>query len=194
MLEKNIRPVLQLLLMPTARILNKFTKVTPLAMVVVLLSAGVATLPLMLLNFKILAVSLLWLAYLLEIVNYNLAKLNEGNQAVNILYTQLSQRVSEFAVILGFYLLSAGIIAWINILILASNLLSVTSYLSLAMLMPKPNNELYYQSFGLLDRIGLLTIFSIIIIFPKTYGVLGIALAALLLCTTAFRMLELQTR
>ena len=195
MLENKIRSVLKLVLQaPLTKGLAPFSALTPVVITIVFLALGVAVLPLMLLQLSKLALIALWLSYLLYLLNGALSAVKGQVNSVNTLYDFYALRIVEFAIIFGFYLLNPGIIAWISILLLASSSLAFSSELALGILTAKSSEQVFYQSTGLLDRCEMLLLFSVMIFFPVTYGVLGIALVILLLCTAAFRMLEYQRR
>jgi hypothetical protein len=190
MLENKIRPALEVLLAPLSQALVKFTHLSPYMLTIASL-IGLAVLPLMLLNLTKLALIALWLAYCLNLMSGSLVIAKQPLNAVNALYDILALRTIDFAIIFGFYLLNPGIIAWIGLLILASNLIASTAHLAIGILQQAKPGFLYHN-FGLIDRLEIFIIYSILIVFPFTYGILGVGLAILLLCSAAFRVLEFQ--
>lgn len=192
MFEKRVRPGLEVLLAPLSKGLMKLNHLSPYLVNMLYLASGIAVLPLMLLGLTKMALSALWLSYLLGITSGIIVASKEPLNPLNTLYDMLSACVIDFAIIFGFYLLNPGIIAWISILILASSLIVLTTHLVIGILAAQPSWQLCYRSYGLLDRLEIFVIFSVLLIFPITYGVLGVVLAILLLCTAALKILEFQ--
>jgi len=102
----------------------------------------------------------------------------------------VSDRIVEFSIILGLFLVDPGIRALPCILMLGSVLICVTTFLCVGVFQENNSNKSFFYSPGIMERTEAFFLFAIIIIFPGSFFIIGVLFSFLVFLTGAIRAYE----
>jgi len=190
MIEGYLRPFIQPILFdPAARLIGKKIS-SPIALTLFSLLAGILVLPMVLLDFRMAAVSFLWASGLLDILDGTLARVYGKSSPFGAVIDIVSDRLVEFTVILSLFLAAPDERALLSLLMLGSILLCVTSFLVVGLFSDNEGEKSFHYSPGLMERAESFLLFSLMILLPSRFFLFGGLFTILVLITTGIRLFE----
>ena len=194
MLEATFRPVLeQYIIGPCVSCFAKFSFVKPNHMTGLGCLIGVLVMPAIYLDYRWSALLCLWLSGFFDVLDGALARKNHQTSLRGTVYDIVSDRIVEVSVILGLYLLAIHERATVSLLMLASILICVTSFLVVGIVSDMVSNKTFYYSPGLMERAEAFLFFTLMILFPSQFIWLGILFSVLVLFTAIQRVFEFRS-
>ena len=142
---------------------------SPLAITVTALAVGVAVLPLLALEIPYFALACLLISGYLDTLDGALARMKEAVTPQGAVLDIVSDRIVEAAVIIGLFLVEPVERALPSILMLASVLVCVTSFLVVSIFIQNRSEKSFYYSPGLMERTEAFFFFAAMIIFPSLF-------------------------
>ena len=189
MIEQTIRPFYQKILVePVARGLCHHT--TPLKVTMASGVFGLMFIPLIYLNWKLAAVSVLLFSGYLDTLDGTLARVQQTSSSVGSVLDIMMDRLVEFSAIFGLYLLSPQERATTTIILLGSILWCITSFLVVGIFTPNQGPKGFHYSPGIIERAETFIVIILMVIWPQAYNGFAIALAFLILITTLLRLYQ----
>jgi archaetidylinositol phosphate synthase len=191
LLEKSVRPWLQdnyinLLSKKLIGIGIKQPNLVTLASCFV----GVLFSPLILLDLNGLAIFCLLLSGLLDILDGTIARQVGESSKIGTVYDIISDRVVEFSVILGLFLIDPQGRALGAMFMLGSVLLCVTSFLVVGIVSEQESNKSFDYSPGLMERAEAFIFFIVMILLPAFFNNLALLFTVLVIYTMINRLVE----
>ncbi|NGX58427.1 MAG: Inner membrane protein YnjF [Chlamydiae bacterium] len=189
MIEQYLRPKLEKpLFQPLIKLLVKLN-ITPNHITLISLILGLSTIPLLMTHHPFTAAIFLWLSGLGDVIDGGLARESEQTSDAGTILDIVSDRCVEFAVIFGLFLVDPTR-ALITILMLGSVLICVTSFLVVGIVTEKSGLKSFYYSPGLMERLEAFIVFTLMMLFPGYFNLLGWAFIGLVTLTACIRMAQ----
>ena len=143
-------------------------------------------------QYYVLAVVLLLLSGYLDVLDGTLARLRKTSSALGTVYDIIADRIVEFSVIFGLFILAPNERAMACLLMLGSVLLCVTSFLVVGIFSDKKTNKNFDYSPGLIERAEAFMFFIAMILLPKYFLFLAYIFISLVCLTTIARVFEFK--
>lgn len=182
MLELHIRPVYQkICISPLLKILPKF--VTPLQVTLLAGVMGVLSATLIVVGHSYLAILCLLFSGYCDTLDGSLARAKSQTSELGSMSDIICDRVVEFAIILGLYLvspISRGIPCFA---MLGAVLLCVTTFLVVGIFVASSSEKSFHYSPGLIERAEAFLFFIAMVLFPGYFSILA-WLFVILVCLT----------
>lgn len=191
MLENHLRPTIESLIFePIVRILEK-SGAHPNHVTLASLCFGLAVVPALYLGTPWLAVGLLWLSGLGDVIDGSLARATEKTSDFGTAFDIISDRIVEFSVVLALFLVSPGR-ELVALSMLGSILVCVTSFLVVGIMTEKKGPKSFYYSPGLMERAEAFVMFSLMMLLPGWFTLLGWLFVGLVSATAIIRVNEFR--
>lgn len=191
MLEASLRPTFdRLLVLPIAAIMVKLKLLSANTITLFAVIFGVLVMPALLFHYNAMAVILLLLSGYCDVLDGSLARYSQTTSARGAMYDICSDRIVEVSVILGLYSYAPQQRAWLCLLMLASVLLCVTSFLVAAALHASSGKKAFYYSPGLMERAEAFIFFVLMIALPALFVPLALLFVALVFYTFVARVMQ----
>lgn len=191
MIEPYIRPSYQQILGdPLAQMLGKI--LSPNAITLLSVLTGVGILPTLLSNQTTIALILLVLSGLLDTLDGTVARLSHKASPFGTVLDILGDRVVEFAIVLGLFLVSPEHRALACIIMLGSMLICVTSFLVVGIFSKNESHKSFHYSSGLMERPEAFVFFGAMILFYDYFQILAFLFSFLVFLTALLRMIEFK--
>lgn len=149
---------------------------------------GVMIIPVLVQGWVFVALALLWGSGYLDMLDGSIARHGDATQLGAVLDI-IADRFVESAVIFGLFLVAPER-AMLCLLMLASVLLCVTSFLVVGIFTENSSHKSFHYSPGLMERAEAFIFFSLMMIMPQYFDGLAILFVALLGLTTLIRVVE----
>ena len=130
---------------------------------------------------------LLFTGYL-DTLDGSLARAKQHVTPTGAVFDIVSDRVVEFAVILGLFLVDPDNRGLICLYMLGSILICITSFLVVGIFVENQTEKSFYYSPGLIERTEAFIFFSFMILLPTFFTLLGYTFTALVLLTAMIRV------
>ncbi len=156
--------------------------------------AGVSVAPCLILQKPLLALVFLSLSGFLDTLDGSLARHHKRTSDVGAALDIFSDRVVEFAVILGLFWTDPAIRALPCLLVLGSILICITSFLIVGIFTQNGSQKSFHYSPGLIERAEAFLFFAAMIAFPTNMPLLSYVFSTLVAITACTRMLQFTTR
>lgn len=154
MLEHYIRNRFQkAFVTPVIKPLSNFTPVSPMTLTLLGGLTGITTLPLLYTGHVWMAVLILLLSGYLDIIDGSLARLSNKTSAFGCVMDITCDRLVEFAVILGLFLVDPVNRGFLSLIMLGSVLFCVTSFLVVGIFSDKETEKSFHYSPGLMGSL-----------------------------------------
>jgi len=190
MIETYIKPAYQRLFV-NAFINNSLTqKFSPNALTLVSFVSGVCVFPALYFNHVILATILLLLSGYFDTVDGALARATNQASLGGTVYDIMSDRMVECAVVLGLCSMDPGGRGMLALLMLASMLICITSFLVVGIFAPNQSEKSFHYSPGLMERPEAFMFFIAMMWLPQYFTLLAGVFAVLVLFTGLNRIRE----
>lgn len=117
-------------------------------------------------------------------------KITEFGAALDI----ICDRIVEFSVIFGLYLIAPNTRSLVIISMLGSILLCITSFLVVGIFTKNNSNKSFHYSPGLMERAETFLFFIMMILLPQYFDLLGITFTLLVIWTASYRLFEFKIK
>ncbi len=153
---------------------------------------GIAIYPLLLFGCPYLAVLFLAFSGFLDTLDGSLARYYQKTSLKGAALDIISDRIVEFAIILGLYSIDPLTRALPSLWMLGSCFICVTSFLIVGMFTQNTSTKSFHYSTGLIERAEAFIFFAIMILFPSTFVIASYLFSALVLLTATVRIVQFQ--
>ena len=153
---------------------------------------GIAIYPLLFFNFPILATLSMAISGFLDTLDGSLARHYKKTSSKGAALDIISDRIVEFAIILGLYSIDPPTRALPALWMLGSCFICVTSFLIVGMFTQNTSIKSFHYSAGLIERAEAFIFFTIMILFPPTFFITSYLFTALVLLTATVRIVQFQ--
>lgn len=171
-------------------ILPFFDRLSPQTLTLSSCFLGLIVCPLVIFDFRWIAFLALLLSGFLDTLDGSLARylnlVTPKGAALDI----VSDRMVEFAVIMGLFFVDTNVRAFPSLLMLGSILLCITTFLVVGIFVENQSVKSFFYSPGLIERSEAFLFFSIMILFPSTFVVAAYLFSALTFFTAIYRLSE----
>jgi archaetidylinositol phosphate synthase len=154
------------------------------------LVVGVAIAPLLAFGFPYLAVGCLLLSGYLDAIDGSMARLTAQESPAGCLFDIISDRIVEAAIIVGLYWVDPAGRSLLCLLMMASVLLCISSFLGVGVFSENSGEKSFHYSPGLMERTEAFLFFGSMILFPGLFGPLAALFVALVGFTAIWRVRE----
>lgn len=143
-----------------------------------------------LLNLPWLAVFLLLSSGFLDSMDGVLARQAQMQSDFGTVLDIVGDRIVEVAVVLGLFFFDLDARAMISVLMLASMVICITSFLVVAIFVENQSDKNFHYSSGIIERTETFAFFIAMILFPNWFNLLGVLFILLVLLTAAVRVYQ----
>jgi archaetidylinositol phosphate synthase len=187
MLETYIRaPYQRILVDPAAKILRG--TISPNNLTLLSGAAGLLILPCLYVGACSFAIMLLLLSGYLDTLDGTLARLTGQSSAWGSVLDITIDRLVEFIVILGLWLVAPDARGFWIIMMLGSILLCITSFLVVGIFTSNDSEKGFYYSPGIMERAEAFAFFVAMILWPTWFSTLAFFFSFLVLTTAIIRL------
>lgn len=151
---------------------------------------GFAVLPALFFNQKDIAIILLLISGYLDTLDGTVARLSGNSTMHGSVFDIFSDRVVEFSVVLGLFLIDPIHRGLASVLMLGSILLCITAFLVVGIFSPKDGEKSFYYSPGLMERAEAFIFFIAMMLFPKYFNLLAYLFIGLVFITAIFHLYQ----
>ena len=191
MIEPYIRPHYQKILGdPVASCLGKFLSPNHLTLLSIVI--GLAIMPALYYGQTMLALCLLFISGGLDSLDGTVARLFHKASPYGTALDIGGDRIVEFAVLLGLFLVSPETRALDSLIMLGSILICVTSFLIVGVFSENNSKKSFHYSPGLIERLEAFAFFGGMILFPSLFHLLAFLFSFLVFLTALMRMIEFK--
>lgn len=191
MIESYVRPFYQKIFCdPLARILGKNFSPNTLTFLGTLV--GVAILPALFYDFVSLALTLLVITGIFDTLDGTVARLFQKDSSYGTVIDIIGDRIVEFSIVLGLFLVSPETRALGCLLMLGSILICVTSFLVVGIFSENESQKGFHYSPGLMERPEAFLFFAAMMLLPTLFSALALLFTFLVFLTAAIRVLEFK--
>lgn len=193
MIEAILRtPFQKVFVNPVAKAVAKV--LTPQIITFLAAFSGILIIPALIFEAIPLACALLFISGYLDMLDGTVARLKAKSTAIGSMLDIIGDRVVEFAVILGLYLVDPVERGTVSLMMLGSILICVTSFLVVAIFTPNRSRKSFHYSPGLIERFEAFVFFLAMILFPRAFNAFGIIFTILVFFTALVRVTEFCRR
>ena len=162
------------------------TNISPRSITLLALAFGIAVLPFLVLEMPYFAIACLAFSGYLDTLDGTLARMHKATSPQGAVLDIISDRVVEAAVIIGLFLVAPLERALPTLLMLASVLVCITSFLVVGIFTQNRSEKSFNYSPGLMERTEAFVFFAAMILIPSFFIPLAY-LFTLLVFYTAWR-------
>ncbi len=189
MLENYIRhPYQKVLVDPVARVLCTHKSITPTTITLLGALAGLATIPLLYTGQTMMAILLILFSGYLDTVDGTLARLTKTTSSVGCVLDITCDRLVEFAIVLGLFLVAPYDRGFLSLIMLGAILFCVTSFLVVGIFSDNDTEKSFHYSPGLMERAEAFIFFIMMIVFPDFFDPLALTFSVLVFWTGFYRI------
>lgn len=173
-----------------APLLRYFEKqnLNPNVITLLALLFGVAILPTLAMGYTHTAITLLLVSGYLDTLDGSLARARNITSPKGAVFDIISDRIVEFCVVMGLYLVDPETRALWCLLMLGGILICVTSFLVVGIFIENASEKGFHYSPGLMERAEAFLFFACMIFFPQLFAIFAGAFITLVLLTAAIRV------
>jgi archaetidylinositol phosphate synthase len=188
MLEKYMRDSLQRgCVDPVAQ---RVSFVSPTQLTLVGCLVGIACGGAIALGWSGIGFALLLLTGYLDLLDGTVARFSGRTSPLGCVLDIVSDRVVEWAVILGLYFAHPEVSPLVSLLMLGSVLLCVTSFLVVGIFTQNQTAKSFHYSAGLMERAEAFIFFGLMLLFPSLFYFLAILFSFLVVLTAIIRVYQ----
>jgi phosphatidylglycerophosphate synthase len=189
MIESYLRPIYQKILVdPIAKRIDAITAITPERLTIAGCFAGIAFAPLIYQGNPGLACMALLISGYLDTLDGTLARLRKTSSPQGATMDIIADRLVEFSVIVGIYLIAPETRSLAALFMLGSILLCVTTFLVVGIFETHIGEKSFHYSVGLMERAEAFIFFILIALKPSWFPFLAWSFTGLVLLTAAARI------
>ena len=191
MIEPYIRPLFQRVLGNTlAQLMGKF--LSPNMVTALAICVGISIIPALIYSQVLLALFLLSLSGLLDTLDGTIARLYQKSSPYGTALDILGDRIVEFSIILGLFLMSPETRALECLMMVGSIFICVTSFLVVGIFAENDSHKGFHYSPGLMERLEAFLFFALMILFSDLFSYLAWLFSCLVFLTTILRLAEFK--
>lgn len=190
MIESTFRKTYQKFCIDPLLRLKTLRKLHPLLLTFLACAMGISVLPLLALNLPIYALLCLILSGFLDTLDGSLARQEGKTSNVGAAMDIVSDRVVEFAIILGLFFVDPTSRALPCLMMVGSAFICVTSFLVVGIFTQNSSEKSFHYSPGMIERAEAFIFFAAMIIFPTAFMPLSILFSSLVMLTALIRMVQ----
>lgn len=165
-------------------------KCHPMLLTLVACATGVAILPLLAFHFHLLALVCLALSGFLDTLDGSLARYLDKTSPLGAALDIISDRVVEFAILLGLFFCDPLARAFPCLLMTGSCLICITSFLVVGIFTANTSEKSFHYSPGLIERAEAFLFFAAMIAFPGAFSLLALSFSCLVMLTALLRIAQ----
>lgn len=189
MLEAKYRPQFQsIFIEPIALKVFKYNWMTPNQITLISCISGCVVPLALYYQSPIIAIMLLLISGYCDVLDGSVARLHENTQAIGSLYDIVSDRLVEFMVVMGLFLIDMSQRGIYCLLMLGSILICVSSFLVVGILTENQTEKGFYYSPGLMERAEAFIFFIAMMLWPAYFSSLSIVFSVLVFWTAWVRV------
>lgn len=193
MIEPYVRPFYQRIFCdPLARVLGK--SFSPNALTFLGTLVGVAILPALYYDFVSLALTLLVITGIFDTLDGTVARLFRKDSTFGTVIDIIGDRIVEFSIVLGLFIMSTETRALECLLMLGSILICVTSFLVVGIFSDNESQKGFHYSPGLMERSEAFLFFAAMMLLPLLFSELAFLFAFLVFLTAGIRVVEFKNK
>lgn len=151
---------------------------------------GIVSMFCLIYGYQSLAILFLLLSGYADTLDGTVARREGQSSPAGAVFDIMTDRVVEFAIILGLFLIAPQARGLLCMLMLGSVLLCVTSFLVVGIFTPNDSEKSFHYSAGLMERAEAFIMFILMILLPDYFRFLAVLFLALILLTTIIRVFE----
>ena len=189
MIEVYCKPVYHRFLIEVVTANKVVRRFSPNVVTFASLVSGVSVLLCLYQGRPVLATLLLLLSGYLDSLDGALARATKQSSAIGTVFDIMADRVVESSIVLGLFCVNPAARGLSCILMLASMLLCITSFLVVGVFTPNQTDKSFYYSPGLMERAEAFIFFLMMIWLPQYFTPLAI-LFSLLVCLTGLNRIR----
>ncbi len=190
MLEKNLRERYQKICIDPLLNLKIFERTPPIFFTCMACLIGIGIFPLIVYQHRLFAFCLLCVSGFLDTFDGSLARRYGKTSSYGAALDIVSDRIVEFAVLLGLLLVDPTSRALPAFLMLGSILICVTSFLVVGIFTENQSSKSFHYSAGLMERAEAFVFFATMILLPASFFVLSLVFSVLVFWTAVVRMIQ----
>jgi len=181
------KPYQAILVTPIISTLAK-RQVSPASLTIAAMLSGLSVIPLLFYGHNWLAITSLILSGYLDTLDGSLARWYDKTSPVGAVMDIVSDRIVEFSVILGLFLVDPSHRGLISLLMLGSCFICVTSFLVVGVFTENSGEKSFHYSPGIMERTEAFIFFVAMMIFPSSFHILAPFFTLLATLTAAMRV------
>ncbi len=158
------------------------------------LLSGIAVIPCLAMGLNVLAVACLLLSGYLDVLDGSVARRRRETSSYGAVFDIVSDRIVEFSVVFGLYLVDPESRGVLCMLMLGCVLVCVTSFLVVGIFEENEGEKSFHYSPGIMERAEAFIFFSLMILFPSFFGLLASVFILLVSLTALVRVKEFATQ
>ena len=187
MLEQTIRHRYQMILVdPIVKLIGD--SVHPISITVLSGILGILFIPFLLGGHQFGAITCLLLSGYCDTLDGSLARAQKKQSDFGSVLDIMMDRLVEFSVVFGLFLIAPVAHALPAVLMLSSMLLCITSFLVVGIFSENNSRKSFHYSAGIMERAEAFVFFVAMTIFPSFFDVLAYAFTGLVLITAFIRL------
>lgn len=192
MIEAYVRPLYQRIAVdPFApKILQRFN---PNRITLFSCLAGLLVIPALMLKLPLIASLFLLVSGYLDTLDGSMSRLSGKTLPSGAVLDIVSDRIVEFAVILGLFAVDPEHRGLLSLLMLGCSYICVTSFLVVAIFVPNHTSKGFHYSSGIIERAEAFLFFLAMIWLPEYFAMLAVTYSGLVLLTSYLRVKEFFT-
>ena len=191
MIEPYVRPLYQRIFCdPLARLLGK--SFSPNFITLLGTGVGIAIIPTLYFNFTSLALALLIITGIFDTLDGTIARLFQKDSPFGTVLDIIGDRLVEFSIILGLFLVSPETRALGCILMLGSMIICITSFLVVGVFSENESQKGFHYSPGLMERPEAFLFFGAMFLLPQFFQLLAFLFTVLVFLTAYLRVMEFK--
>lgn len=191
MIEQYLRPLYQRLCVnPILPLLT--TRVTPNQVTLVSGLLGLLILPAMWLNWIPVAIFLLVLSGYCDTLDGSLARLGHHSSDWGCVLDIMMDRLVEVSVLFALWVVAPNERAFGALLMMASILLCITSFLVVGLFKPNDSDKSFHYSPGLIERAEAFAFFIAMMLWPTYFSAFAFVFSLLVIWTAIHRLYEFR--
>lgn len=191
MIEPYIRPFYQKTFCdPLAKKLCNF--ISPNTITLIGILCGILIIPALLYDLTLWALFLLATSGICDTLDGTLARLTQTKSPFGTVLDIVGDRLVEFFIILGLFLVAPETRAMECLLMLGSILICVTSFLVVGIFSENDSKKGFYFSPGIMERLEAFFFFGLMMLCPHFFQELAFLFSFLVFLTAGLRMIEFK--
>ncbi len=164
------------------------SKFSPMQMTFLSMFFGLTVPIFLMLHDPMIAVIMLLISGYFDTLDGTLARHCDGSTPLGAVLDIVSDRVVEFSVVFGLYLVDPIARSFNVICMLGSMFICITTFLVIGVFVKNDAKKGFFYSIGLMERAETFIFFILMILFPHWFNILAIIFTALVLWTAFFRL------
>jgi len=173
---------------PVARVLCTHKSITPTTITLLGALAGLTTIPLLYTGQNMMAILLILFSGYLDTVDGTLARLTQTTSSVGCVLDITCDRLVEFAIVLGLFLVAPYDRGFLSLIMLGAILFCVTSFLVVGIFSDNNTEKSFHYSPGLMERAEAFIFFIAMVLFPEFFTPLALVFTTLVFWTGFYRI------